>query len=213
MFLDWTYKETAPYLQCKPELFRCPIREALNMLWEQVENQQIYNQEPAVFDELCDFINQSFDEDDCQDVDFGNAKTLLDAFFGGVAGFFPIAPERQIQSPWNNPFFYESCAASCVTYYAEDLYNIIYENCYQQIEETETFQNLEFMEKHTKIHYRATILAAESTLWKQEIERIQSDLLLIKNYPANKKIVAQRRHENQQLRTLPFCNDGIDFMD
>lgn len=52
IFLDWTKIESVPYLLRSPEQYREPYRCAIDLLWEQVKNEQIYNAHRAVFDEL-----------------------------------------------------------------------------------------------------------------------------------------------------------------
>lgn len=192
MFLDWTYQESTPYLLCKPETFRQPVRDALDLLWEQVYDGQIHNQHKDFFDRLRDQINQSFDEDDGQDVDFGTATPLVNQFFDSIGCFFEITPERQSQRPWCDPDYYVSRAAYCATTYAEALSNFL-NNEYSLLVERDAEEIFDCVEK--------------DPLWQQEVQRIYSDLSLVLNYPANRDMIEQRRQDNAQLRTLPFCKN------
>lgn len=195
VFLDWTEQESIPYLLCSPRDYREPFRNAMDLLWEQVKNEQIYNEHEDVFDALYDFVENSYDEEDALDVDFGNVCSFTSELIsGGIAGFFPLSPERQKQSPWNDPDFYESCAASFATIYEETLSGYLYDKYYEQVQGKEAGDTIDEM-------------VAKDPLWIAEKERIESDLALVRNYPANKAEVEQRLNEYKMLRMAPFCAD------
>lgn len=187
IFLDWTKNESAPLLLRRPAEYREPFRRALGLLAEQVENEQIYNEHPEVFEELYRFEQSSFDEEDAQDVDYGNAWLFIDAMkSSGVSAFFPIEPEKSEEFPWNQPDFYERVAAGLVVLYAEILYNFLHENCTEK--------------EHSAIE--ASI--ARNPLWLAETERIKSDLTMACGYTRNKEAVMQRIAAYLELRTEPF---------
>lgn len=194
MFLDWTYQESAPYLLCKPETFRQPVREALDLLWKQVYSEQIYSQRKDLFDRLRDQINHSFDDEDGQDVDFGTASPLLGQFYSCIGCFFEIAPERRTQRPWCEPDYYVSRAVGCALTYEEALSNFLYD------------KYLPFMGRDRDTE-KIFDCIEKDPLWLQEVQRVYSDLSLVLNYPANKDMIEQRRRDNARLRTLPFCKN------
>lgn len=190
MFLDWTCREHVELLLCKPETLRAPVREALDLLWEQVYEGQTYNRHRDVFDRLRDQIDHSFEEEDGPDVDFGTAAPLVDAFYGSASCFFEVLPERRYQRPWCEPDFYVSGMAFCTLAYAEALSNFLYDEYSASVsKDSETIFNC--MEK--------------DPLWVQEVQRIESDLELVRGCPMNKDRIEQRRNETRELRTPPFC--------
>ena len=188
IFLDWTRNESAPLLRRRPEEYREPFRRALDLLVEQVKNEQIYNEHPEVFEELYRFEQSSYDEEDAQDVDYGNACFFIDAMTS-ISAFFPIEPEKREEFPWNQPDFYEKETAELVVLYADILYSFLYDDCAE--------------DEHGAIE--ASI--ARSPLWLAETERIKSDLALVRDYPKNKETVLRRIAEYRELRTEPFCKD------
>lgn len=195
IFLDWTKIKSVPYLLRSPEQYREPYRHAIDLLWEQVKNEQIYNANRAVFDELYNFEQSSYEEEDAPDVDYGNVKEFIDALVSsGIGAFFPIKPERQNEFPWNSPDYYEKNVAALATVYASTLYNFLYNS---------------FAEKELKTEGGITInidaMVANDPLWNEEVDRIHSDLLLVRDYPKNKEVVLQRAAAYRKLRTKPFC--------
>ena len=190
IFLDWTRNESAPLLRRHPEEYRKPFRRALDLLVEQVKNEQIYNEHPEIFEELYRFEQSSYDEEDAQDVDYGNACFFIDAMTSsGISAFFPIEPEKREEFPWNQPDFYEKEAAELVVLYADILYSFLYDDCAE--------------DEHSAIE--ASI--ARSPLWLAETERIKSDLALVREYPKNKETVLRRIAEYRELRTEPFFTE------
>ena len=181
MFLDWTRQERVELLLCKPETLRAPVREALDLLWEQVYAGQEYNRHRDVFDllweqvyagqeynrhrdvfdRLREQIDHSFEEEDGPDVDFGTAAPLVDAFYGSVSCFFDILPERRYQRPWCEPDFYVSGMAFCTLTYAEALSDFLYDQ-YSASDSGDPETIFDRMEK--------------DPLWTQEVRRIYSDL-------------------------------------
>ena len=117
---------------------------------------------------------------------------LLINFSTVLVAFFEIAPERQSQQPWCDPDYYVSGAAYCATTYAEALSNFL-NNEYSLLVERDAEEIFDCVEK--------------DPLWQQEVQRIYSDLSLVLNYPANRDMIEQRRQDNAQLRTLPFCKN------
>ena len=145
---------------------------------------------PEIFEELYRFEQSSYDEEDAQDVDYGNACFFIDAMTSsGISAFFPIEPEKREESPWNQPDFYEKETAELVVLYADILYSFLYDDCAE--------------DEHGAIE--ASI--ARSPLWLAETERIKSDLALVRDYPKNKGTVLRRMAEYRELRTEPFCKD------
>ena len=49
-------------------------------------------------------------------------------------------------------------------------------------------------------------MIANDPLWSEEVHRIHSDLLLVRDYPANKEAVLHRAAAYRKLRTKPFCS-------
>ena len=143
-----------------------------------------------IFEELYRFEQSSYDEEDAQDVDYGNAWSFIDAMISsGISAFFPIEPEKREEFPWNQPDFYEKEAAELVVLYADILYSFLYDDCAE--------------DEHSAIE--ASI--ARSPLWLAETERIKSDLALVRDYPKNKETVLRRIAEYRELRTKPLCKD------
>lgn len=193
VFLEWTKNKEIPYLLRSPEEYREPFRHALDLLWEQVKNEQLYNEHQEVFDSLHLFVESSYHEDDAVDVDFGNARSFIEALISsGIGAFFPIKPERRFTSPWNEPDFYEKRAASLALTYTEDLYNFLFEKVLDEFP-TERFGTP-----------KANEMIARNPLWIAEIERLQSDLLLIRNFPANKDIVEKQMITYRELSIVPL---------
>lgn len=195
VFLDWTEIESVPYLLRSPGQYREPYRHAIDLLWEQVKNEQIYNEHRAVFDDLYHFEQSSYDEEDALDVDYGNVREFIDALISsGIGAFFPIKPERQNELPWNSPDYYEKQIASLATVYASTLYNFLYNLYEERASENESGStpNIDTM-------------IANDPLWNEEVDRIHFDLLLVRDYPANKEAVLQRAAAYRKLRTKPFC--------
>lgn len=196
VFLDWTKIESVPYLLRSPEQYREPYRQAIDLLWEQVINEQIYNEHRAAFDDLYHFEQSSYDEEDALDVDYGNVRQFIDALISsGIGAFFPIKPERQNQFPWNAPDYYEKQAASLVIVYASILYDFLYNLYAERVQKNDG-----------GIDPRIDAMIAEDPLWIEEVERIHSDLLLVRNYPTNKEAVLQRAADYRKLRIKPFCS-------
>lgn len=193
VFLDWTNTKQAPYLLRPPEQYREPFRQAIDLLWEQVTKEQIYNAHQDVFDELAHFEQSSYDEEDALDVDYGYVKWFIDALISaGINAFFPVSPERKDRFPWNDPQYYEKKAASLITVYAATLYGFLY-NAYA--------------EKTSKTEDEIDAMVAKDSLWLEEIDRIRADLLLVRDYPDNKETVLQQAAIYRSLRTKPFCPD------
>lgn len=194
IFLDWTKIDSVPYLLRSPEQYREPFRHAIDLLWEQVKNEQIYNEHRDFFDNLYHFEQSSFDEEDALDVDYGNARQFIDTLISsGIGAFFPIKPERQNMRPWNSPDYYETNVAALAIVYASTLYDFLY-NSYAE-------------KAGSGINSYIDTMVAGDPLWIEEVERIHSDLLLVRNYPINKDTVLQQAEIYRKLRTKPFCID------
>lgn len=196
IFLDWTKIESVPYLLRSPEQYREPFRHAIDLLWEQVKNEQIYNEHKTVFDDLYHFEQSSYDEEDALDIDYGNVRQFIAALTSsGIGAFFPIKPERQNEFPWNSPDYYEKQVASLATVYASTLYDFLYNSYAEKAPKAER-----------GISPSINTMVADDPLWKEEVDRIHSDLLLVRDYPSNKEIVFQRAAAYRKLRTKPFCS-------
>lgn len=48
-----------------------------------MKDEQIYNEHREVFDELNQFEKSSYDEEDTQDVDYGNGRLFIDTLVSG----------------------------------------------------------------------------------------------------------------------------------
>lgn len=170
LYLEWTERESAFCLQVKPETLRKPMRELLDILWEQVWAEEPVNQHRDVYDRLFQQVEESFDEDDGQDVDFGNANLLLEAAEDAFI-FFPMTEEKRRR--YLSDGLYKRAAGCAVNY----LYRLHGDYFADRVREqgAGTGKDLApLMDAY----------AEKDAVWQAETARVREDLEAAKRYPA-----------------------------
>lgn len=184
LYLDWTRQDSAYCLQVKPETLRQPARELLDLLWERVEAGEALAWQKDTYDRFLQQVEDSYDDEDGQDVDFGNANLLLEALrdYGGI--FFPF---------WGNPLRQDIvyCATSYLyRYYFDGLTDRIWRDLGRVPPEEEN----RLLEEY----------AAGDPVWLAECARVRRDLKAARRYPYSQGWFRRRRKEYSALRLLPI---------
>lgn|GEM_PF-2789338 len=202
LFEGWTKHESAPYLHVKPETFRRPARYLLDLFWEQIWKEQPYGDYLEEYNRFHNQVQSSFDENDGQDVDFGDARLLLDAIECYGFTFFDtpeaVSKRRERQrSGFYIPFITTTrYITSCVTLYAYRLFydflptEFCIENSIRRIDKEQQPLVDDYVEQHP--------------LWREEVARIEDDISAAHDYPSNKELFMARKelYSNLQLPSL-----------
>ena len=189
MFEDWTKTEGDPLLYQKPNSFRQRMRDILDHIWEQIESGQEINPYEKEFNDFCNFVNASFDENDGQDVDMGTGTPLIDEMFSGVVCFFS---EREARS----------YASSCIVSYAGYLLELLYDRFYDECKKSVSGQEISPGERAELLDAKIDAAIAEHPLWKEEIERIKHDFAIVKKESNHFKSLCERKVEIQRMNYI-----------
>lgn len=177
LFEHWTEQESALYLQLKPERFREPARALLDSIWQQVWAEQEAGEYQEQYHQFHELVEESFEECDGQDVDFGDARLLLDAL--DYSWVF-LKPARATTSH----------LSALIHLYSYSLYDYLLE---------------EFCEQHSvkRIGPEQQALAAEyiaqHPLWCQAIAHIEADIAAASTYPSNKELFCERKKQYSSM--------------
>ena len=193
LYLDWTRQDIAFCLRVKPETLCQPARDLLDLLWEQLEAGEAVNPHQEVYDRFLQKVEESFDEEDGQDVDFGNANLLLDALQGHGYIFFPVREEvLQRGGPLRRR------AAFCATNYLCCYHGDYLTDCLPEGTPPDHWERL------------ADEYAERDPVWLAETARVREDLEAAGQYPASREWFRQRRAVYSGLRLPPIyrARDG-----
>lgn len=190
LYLDWTRLESAFCLQVKPETLRGPMRELLDVLWEQVWAEEPVNGHRDVYDRLFRQVEASFDEEDGQDVDFGNANLLLEAAEDAFI-FFPMTEEKRRR---HLPGGLCDRAAGCAASYLYRLHGDYFAD--RVLEQGRPADG--------ELAPLIDAWAEKDPAWRAETARILEDLEAARLYPANRAWFQAKKEEYSRLRLLPL---------
>lgn len=193
LYLDWTRQDSAYCLQVPPETLRQPARDLLDLLWEQLEAGEAMGSHREAYDRFLRQIEASFDEEDGQDVDFGNANLLLDALQGHGYIFFPVREEvLRRGGPLRRRAAY--CATNYLYYYHGDYLA----DCLPEGTPYDQWEQL------------TDACAEHDPVWLAETARVREDLEAAGRFPASREWFRQRREICSHLCLPPIyrARDG-----
>lgn len=191
LYLDWTEQESAYCLQVKPESLRAPMRELLDLLWEQIWAEEPVNAHRDVYDRFIELDQDSFDEEDGQDVDFGNACLLMEIIECYASIFFcsEEADSHRRFGSWRGDAVY--CATNYLYRLLEDYFA---DRVTERIGRCRDKELVPLMDEY----------AAADPTWLAETARVREDLEAARDYPANQDLFRARKEQYSQLRLLPL---------
>ena len=191
LYLEWTQMESAYCLQVKPETLRAPMRELLDLLWEQIWSEEPVNAHRNVYDQFIALDQNSFDEEDGQDVDFGNARLLMEAIEDYASIFFcseAVDSHRRFGS-WRGDAVY------CATNYLYRLHGDYFaDRVMERVGRCGDKELAPLMDEY----------AVTDPTWLAETARVREDLEAAKNYPANRNWFRARKEQYSQLKLPPL---------
>ena len=191
LYLDWTNQESAYCLQVKPETLRAPMRELLDLLWEQIWAEEPVNAHQDVYDRFIELDQSSFDEEDGQDVDFGNASLLMEAIEDYASIFF-CSEETDSHRRFGS---WRDDAAYCATSYLYRLHGDYFaDRVTEQVGRCRDRELVPLMDEY----------AETDSTWLAESARVREDLEAAKNYPATRDWFRARKELYSQLKLLPL---------
>ena len=190
LYLDWTRQDSAFCLLVKPETLRRPARELLDLLWERLEAGETMSPQREAYDGFRQLVEDSYDENDGQDVDFGNAALLLEALQDYGFIFFSIREEvLQRCGPLRRR------AAYCATNY---LYRYHADGLANRVSRDLGRVPCEELDRLTDEY------AERDSIWLMETARVREDLEAARDYPETRDWFRRRREEYSVLCLPPI---------